>query len=600
MKISYYPQLKTISFLCLLSLFSFNVFAQVGIGTTNPSTNSLLEIGDATTTTKGLLLPRVNLTGTANFVPMAAHVQGMVVYNKNTAGNVTPGYYYNDGTQWVRIGSSNGDWALLGNTNTTPGTSVGQNYLGTTDAKNLVFATAGAERAKISGTTGNTVIGTTTLPTDIKLEVSGGTNSGVFGHSDNVGGYLGKQGNITIGIPTQTMLGAGVYATNPTAGYTSVFAQSTGNATVAASINYSSVWIANYNYVQNASALYNPPASYSQLNITNSSLGGFQSDIKGYSDRGATSSNPAYTVGGNFTAIAKNQDAMGVIGSAFSDANIRIGGYFEGNNYTGTNNAYAYVGGTTNGVTNRKIVGTGTVSEIVPTKEYGRITLTCPESPEYWYQDYGDVRLVNGRATIQLDEILADVIVVDEQNPIRVTCTPVGMPYFNGVTIMKQTNNSVEILELNGGRHSGKLQYQIVVKPKTNYGEERFPQAPGPGYLKADKEPLAAKAKNQPNDGRKIFSWPADHIVYKYNPEDMVGIGDVVSGGPYTGKIKLGNGKYGEGMPFANPQKPVTSNQPIENKTGAIENQSQTPQIENTPILSNEKPNFPEELKDRN
>ena len=181
------------------------------------------------------------------------------------------------------------------------------------------------------------------------------------------------------------------------------------------------------------------------------------------------------------------------------------------------------------------------------------MTLTCPESPEYWYQDYGTVELVNGKATIYLDEILADIIVVDEENPIRVTCTPVGMPYFNGITIMSQTSNSVEILELNGGNHSGKLQYQLVVKPKTNYGEGRFPQAPGPAYLKSDKEPLAAKAKNQPTDGRKIYEWPSDHIVYKYNPEDHIKTGDVVPAGPNAGKIFLGEGKYSDGVPAENP-----------------------------------------------
>jgi len=163
--------------------------------------------------------------------------------------------------------------------------------------------------------------------------------------------------------------------------------------------------------------------------------------------------------------------------------------------------------------------------------------------------------MVNGKATINLDAILADIIVVDEENPIRVICTPVGMPYFNGVTIMEQTNKSVEILELNGGNHSGKLQYQLVVKPKTNYGEGRFQQAPGPAYLKADKEPLAAKAKNQPNDGRKIFQWPADHLVYKYNPEDYISVGDVVPAGPNAGKIFLGKGKYSEGVPAQNPTK---------------------------------------------
>jgi hypothetical protein len=120
---------------------------------------------------------------------------------------------------------------------------------------------------------------------------------------------------------------------------------------------------------------------------------------------------------------------------------------------------------------------------------------------------------------------------------------------------MKMKFVSVEILELNGGKHSGKLQYQLVVRPKTGYGEGRFPQAPGPAYLKADKEPLTAKAKNQPSDGRKIFYWPADHEVYKYNPEDNSAIGDVIHAGPNAGKIKLGNGKYGTGLPLEKPKK---------------------------------------------
>ena len=56
---------------------------------------------DVNFTNKGLLIPRVALTGTANFTPLAAHVAGMVVYNTATIGDVSPGYYYNSGTKWV-------------------------------------------------------------------------------------------------------------------------------------------------------------------------------------------------------------------------------------------------------------------------------------------------------------------------------------------------------------------------------------------------------------------------------------------------------------------------------------------------------------------
>lgn len=534
--------------LLLLSfLISTLGFSQVGIGTTTP--NAALEV---TSATDGMLVPRVSLTAT-NIATVITPTVSELVYNTNTSAigpnQVTPGFYYWNGTLWVRLATGNSnDWSITGNNGTTPAT----NFVGTTDNQSFVVRTNNTERARFLNS-GNVGIGT---PTPVaQLEVNGGAGDGVFGHSTNVGGYLGRETNISFGTPIQTLSGAGVYANNPASGYTSVFAQSTGAADVAANIAFSDVWMASYNYVQNGSAIYNPSANYNQLNVTNNSLGGFQSAITAYSNRGTTSGNTGYTVGGRLQAVARNQDAMGVYGSSFSDSNISMGGYFAGSDYSGSTYAYSYVGGTVNGFTARKIIGTGSVSEIIPTENHGRVTLTCPESPEYWYQDYGTVEMVNGKATIQLDEILADIIVVDEENPIRVICTPVGMPYFNGITIMNQTKNSVEILELNGGNHSGKLQYQLVVKPKTNYGEGRFPQAPGPAYLKANKEPLAAKAKNQPSDGRNIFRWPADHEVYKYNPEKYIKPGDVVPAGPNTGKIYLGNGKYSEGLPAENPAK---------------------------------------------
>lgn len=532
-------------YLLFLIFYAIYSNAQVGIGTTTP--NGAL---DVTSVNDGLLIPRVALTATNAIAPLTAPTTSELVYNTATAGitpnNVTPGYYYWSGTAWVRLATGNSvDWSILGNTGTVPAT----NFIGTTDNVELRFRTNNTERLSI-GNSGN--IGVNIAPSAYRLDVSSGAGDAIYGHSTNVGGVIGYETNFSFGIPVQNLNGSGLYANNPAAGYTSIFAQSTGAATVAANIAYSNVWMAAYNYVDNSSAAFNPSASYNQLNNTSTTLGGTQIALRGFNNRATTAGNPGYSVGVQGLANSQNQDSYGVQGYAYCNTNTRAGGYFEALNYAGTSQAYAYVG-TSIGGTNRKITGTASVSEIIPTENHGRVTLTCPESPEYWYQDYGTVELVNGKATIYLDEILADIIVVNEENPIRVTCTPVGMPYFNGITIMSQTSNSVEILELNGGNHSGKLQYQLVVKPKTNYGEGRFPQAPGPGYLKSDKEPLAAKTKNQPSDGRKIFQWPSDHIVYKYNPEDYIKVGDVVPAGPNAGKIFLGEGKYSDGVPAENP-----------------------------------------------
>ncbi|WP_025764434.1 hypothetical protein [Dyadobacter tibetensis] len=63
-----------------------------------PNANAILDLESAN---KGLLLPRVALSSTTVAAPLSAHVAGMAVYNTATSGDVTPGYYYNDGTRWV-------------------------------------------------------------------------------------------------------------------------------------------------------------------------------------------------------------------------------------------------------------------------------------------------------------------------------------------------------------------------------------------------------------------------------------------------------------------------------------------------------------------
>lgn len=602
-------KIKLLQFSGILVILTQISHSQVGIGTTNPT--STLEIVAANptgtaTTVDGIIIPRVDrqraqsmtIIPTSNMIYVNSIATGTAT---GITANVTSiGFYYYDGTLWQKIATGNSIWALTGNSGTTSGT----NFIGTTDdtdiriktgttstdrwnishtnngqlqsyslgtaalpiysfqgdqntgifssgADALNISTAGTTRMTI-GNTGN--VGVNIAPSTNKLDVSSGTGDAIYGHSNNIGGVLGYETNITFGVAPQNLNGAGVYVSNSNSGYPSIFTRSTGSATIASAINYSTVWMANYNYVDNASTTSNPSVSYSQLNNTGTTLGGTQIAVRGYNNRATTAGNPGYSTGIQGLANSQFQDSYGVQGLSYCNATYSVGGYFSGNNYAGANYAYSYVGGTTDGVTARKIIGTGSVSEIIPTENHGRVTLTCPESPEYWYQDYGTVQMTNGKAIIILDPILADVIVVDENNPIRVICTPMGMPYFNGITIMNQTKNSVEILELNGGNHSGKLQYQLVVKPKTNYGEGRFQQAPGPGYLKTDKEPIAAKAVNQTTDGRKIFRWPSDETVYKYNPEEFVSVGDVIPAGPNAGKIKLGDRKYGTSVPAEKPK----------------------------------------------
>jgi hypothetical protein len=111
--------MKSNLFTLLLSgIFCVQLQAQVTIGSNyKPDTNALLDLKENAdgTSQKGLLLTRVALSQTTSSAPLSTHVKGMIVYNTATAGDVTPGYYYNDGIKWVRAEATE-PWMVSGTT----------------------------------------------------------------------------------------------------------------------------------------------------------------------------------------------------------------------------------------------------------------------------------------------------------------------------------------------------------------------------------------------------------------------------------------------------------------------------------------------------
>jgi len=104
-------QLWMAALLLAAAFLASPIKAQVTIGSlTQPDVNSLLDLKQAGTTTKGVLPPRVALSSTTSNSPMTAPIaNGMTVYNTVTAGDVTPGYYYWDASlptpKWIRVGN---------------------------------------------------------------------------------------------------------------------------------------------------------------------------------------------------------------------------------------------------------------------------------------------------------------------------------------------------------------------------------------------------------------------------------------------------------------------------------------------------------------
>jgi hypothetical protein len=124
----------------LLFLLTFSsAFAQVGIGTTTPNANSVLELNS---TNKGLLIPRMTTVQRVTFgLTLGAADEGMVVMDTDL------------NTLLLWNGSSftspSRDWRTTGNNNVSIG-----DYLGTTDNADLSIRTNGIERIGINGTTG--------------------------------------------------------------------------------------------------------------------------------------------------------------------------------------------------------------------------------------------------------------------------------------------------------------------------------------------------------------------------------------------------------------------------------------------------------------
>ena len=136
---------RTIFALAIFLFMSGAIYGQnVGINGSGAAADASALL-DVSATNKGLLIPRVMLTGTNDVVTIASPAISLLVYNSATASNVTPGFYYWNGTLWVRFDLNSKDWSLLGNAGTNPVT----NFLGTTDGTAFIMRTSNLERIRI-------------------------------------------------------------------------------------------------------------------------------------------------------------------------------------------------------------------------------------------------------------------------------------------------------------------------------------------------------------------------------------------------------------------------------------------------------------------
>lgn len=495
----YAPHKQVSLFFCFFFMVALGVFAQVGIGNTNPNANALLEIGDATTTTQGLLLPRVDLVSTTSFAPMAAHLQGMVVYNKNTAGDVTPGYYYNDGGQWVRLAAEvpNDEWSRSGNA----GTVAGTNFLGTVDDVSLELFTNNLTRMRVEND-GQISLGFGAAPVNSNQQFnvgstftngtaiggySGGTGVGIYGQNIGTGyGVFGLNSGGGDGIRAESFDGNGlsIYALDGPILSDNTFFGADGLASFTDDAISNGIWAVNLN-----SSGTGILGAYDDLSI-------YPTTGSGVSGSGPRLGIYAYAGAGNATVANRGNAAASFIldtdsntntngtnngTRAFSKlagfdnvspdgtlatANSYYGGYFVGGNLNNGTPSYAYAGikynANGNGIygTNYKIIGNGTNSTLIKDSQGNPRIMFSPEAPEILFQDYGVGKLINGIARIEIDPILKYSLHVDKDHPLKVFVTLEGD--CNGVFVTDKSINGFTVKELNGGRSNVSFSWQIV------------------------------------------------------------------------------------------------------------------------------------------
>jgi hypothetical protein len=102
--------LKLVAFFVLWTGLTVNPLQaqiRVGLPTAPPDGSAALDVSGGPYTLgspyRGIAPPKVALTKTSLAAPVTKPVQGLLVYNTATANDVTPGYYFWDGTKWLQF-----------------------------------------------------------------------------------------------------------------------------------------------------------------------------------------------------------------------------------------------------------------------------------------------------------------------------------------------------------------------------------------------------------------------------------------------------------------------------------------------------------------
>ena len=168
---------------------------------------------------------------------------------------------------------------------------------------------------------------------------------------------------------------------------------------------------------------------------------------------------------------------------ATGSATSTYAGYFNG---LGTYGVYA-TGSTYAGYFSGNHVITGTKSAAVKISEGDWRLLYCQESPELWFEDFGEGQLQNGKAHIELEPIFLKTVTISNDYPIKVFVQLADD--CNGVYV-KRGKTGFDVIEQQNGTSNASFTYRVVAKRKgyENLRLKKMEPGTNPDELRAANE----------------------------------------------------------------------------------------------------------------
>lgn len=475
---------KNVILISMLFLSIIELHAQVGVGTNAPKAALDIESNNA-----GILIPRIHLTSLNATTPVLnpntntnALEIGTLVFNTNDA--LVKGFYYWDGTKWV---------AIHGATNTEKNTLDQAYDQGGPGAGRIIVADSGA----VSIINNSSTAGTPGLNVNITNTDHIAISANMPSSSTGVGYYVDDESvnNPYSAIQVTTVSNLDTYAgiKSISNGLSDAIRATNNSNGVALRAETSGTNHAVYAFGSQATDVIKAVNTRTNGGSAIDATGAIAIRAKSSVAQGSGISS-YYTgpsgIAGNFNATGDTP--VGV--RSWIATNIKAGIGAKGNSVGAygefiDNQGAAFFGHTShydrsvsyctvifpifyeiyrNNNTLPKptfynVIGEGSNATIINHKNQ-KHAMVAVSAPQDTFQDSGVGKLVNGKAKIDIDPILASNIVVDKQNPLKVFVQLEGD--CNGVYVTNKTANGFEVVELNKGKSNVSFSYTLMATRK--------------------------------------------------------------------------------------------------------------------------------------